>query len=227
MNELVQSGEAKGTIFILDTLKKFTNLMDKTLASEFGNTARSYVTAGGTLIALALVNKKKGEDGHSIHAGTSDIKDDCDCVYMVEKMGSDPLSLGRTVSFINEKSRGNVVPQVSFKYNSIQSQEYQALLDSVERMGKKALAIECKRSAVTLGHVKDKEIMDSILEHIGSGKHNKGELIELVRKDTFATKSKISKVLKRWEGNDFEADHRWCVAKGEKNTKFYKPKVDA
>jgi hypothetical protein len=50
MNELVQSGEAKGTIFILDTLKKFTNLMDKTLASEFGNTARSYVTAGGTFV---------------------------------------------------------------------------------------------------------------------------------------------------------------------------------
>ena len=226
MKDLVTSGEAKGTVFILDTLKKFTNLMDKTMASDFGNVVRGYVAAGGTVIALAHVNKKKNEDGQSIHAGTSDIKDDCDCVYIIEKVGgNEPASPTRTVSFINDKCRGNVAPQVTFKYDSVQGQDYQTLLDSVKRVGEKELAIVERLSKITAGHENDREIMDSILSTIATGEHLKGDLVALVVEDTLATKTKITKVLKRWQGTDYEAGHRWHSVKGEKNAQFYKATI--
>ncbi|MDA9735298.1 hypothetical protein N9V16_07295, partial [SAR116 cluster bacterium] len=44
---------AHGAIVILDTLKKFTDLMDKRIASQFGVAARGFISSGGTLIALA------------------------------------------------------------------------------------------------------------------------------------------------------------------------------
>jgi len=59
MKSLAKSGQAHGIIFVLDTLKKFTNLMDKQTSSEFGNTAREFIAAGGSLVVLAHTNKHK------------------------------------------------------------------------------------------------------------------------------------------------------------------------
>jgi hypothetical protein len=81
MKSLAKSGQAHGIIFVLDTLKKFTNLMDKQTSSEFGNTAREFIAAGGSLIVLAHTNKHKDADGKGIYSGTSDIRDDADCVF--------------------------------------------------------------------------------------------------------------------------------------------------
>jgi hypothetical protein len=63
LRKLCRKGQAKGTIVILDTLKKFTDLMDKRTASEFGNVIREFIAKGGTLIGLAHVNKKRDAEG--------------------------------------------------------------------------------------------------------------------------------------------------------------------
>lgn len=39
-----------------------------------------FTSSGGTIIGYAHVNKAKNDDGNSIHAGTTDIIDDGDCV---------------------------------------------------------------------------------------------------------------------------------------------------
>ena len=74
------SDKARGTIVILDTLKKFTDLMSKGASSAFGDVQRVFTSSGGTIIGYAHVNKAKNDDGNSIHAGTTDIIDDGDCV---------------------------------------------------------------------------------------------------------------------------------------------------
>jgi len=79
LREYVIHDEANGKIVILDTLKKFTDLMDKKAGSDFGNVAREFTGKGGTIISLAHVNKKKDSDGKSVMAGTTDISDDADC----------------------------------------------------------------------------------------------------------------------------------------------------
>ena len=56
-------------MIILDTLKKFTDLMNKKASSEFGKLARTFVGAGGTIIALAHTNKNKDEEGKGVTGG--------------------------------------------------------------------------------------------------------------------------------------------------------------
>ena len=86
MVDLAETGEARGVIIILDTLKKFTDLMHKRDASEFGIISRSFISAGGTLICLAHTNKHKNAEGKSIYSGTSDIRDDSDCAFIIDKV---------------------------------------------------------------------------------------------------------------------------------------------
>ena len=85
MSDLAETGHAKGVVIILDTLKKFTDLMQKQEATQFGIISRGFVSAGGTLICLAHTNKHKSADGKPIYGGTSDIKDDSDCVFIIDK----------------------------------------------------------------------------------------------------------------------------------------------
>jgi hypothetical protein len=109
LRELCVTGRARGTILIVDTLKKFTNLMDKRVASDFGSIAREFVAKGGTMIALAHVNKHRDHEGKAIYAGTSDIVDDADCAFVLDVL-SDEGDV-RTVGFENKKSRGMVANQ--------------------------------------------------------------------------------------------------------------------
>ena len=128
--DFARQGEAKNKIIVLDTLKKFTDLMDKKKGSEFGDIAREFCSNGGTIISLAHVNKNKNAEGKSIKAGTSDISDDADCVFIV-----DVISDGdeKVIEFRNDKQRGNVEQSVTFTYDRTKK-DYTQLLASFKRI---------------------------------------------------------------------------------------------
>jgi hypothetical protein len=109
MKSLVKSGQAHGMIFVLDTLKKFTNLMDKQTSSEFGNTAREFIATGGSLIVLAHTNKHKDTEGKGIYSGTSDIVDDADCVFIIDKLGESDEFAGKKTTTLNSVISNYVV----------------------------------------------------------------------------------------------------------------------
>ncbi|WP_153131422.1 hypothetical protein [Dechloromonas hortensis] len=112
MNEMVASDQAKGVIVILDTIKKFTDLMDKTKASQFTKVIRQFVMKGGTVIGMAHTNKKLGANGKPIYGGTSDIVDDFDCAYTIAtEECSNPAE--KIVVFDNIKRRGSNPVRVS------------------------------------------------------------------------------------------------------------------
>jgi len=137
MKKLAGDDQAKGVVIVLDTLKKFTDLMDKRLASAFGEVARQFVSAGGTLICLAHTNKHKDADGKGIYSGTSDIVDDSDCVYVIDKVSTEDngVSSTHTVEFNNIKARGDVDSTAAFSYQKQVGQSYEELLNSVKRVG--------------------------------------------------------------------------------------------
>ena len=131
IKEMTSSGRAKGAVIILDTLKKFTDLMDKARSSGFNQVMRNFVMKGGTVIALAHVNKNRDARGKAVYAGTSDMIDDADCAYVLDVINEDVEEQTRTVEFENRKRRGNVVNQAAYRYSTVRGQTYQALLDSV------------------------------------------------------------------------------------------------
>jgi len=108
MLSMIESNTACGQVIILDTLKKFANIMDKKESSEFARIARQFVMKGGTIVALAHVNKRPGNDGKPIYAGTTDILDDFDCGYTINTIDENTQNKTKIVEFEKIKGRGNV-----------------------------------------------------------------------------------------------------------------------
>ena len=111
IKNMTETGDARGVIIILDTLKKFTDLMNKRDCTEFAKDLRAFVLKGGTVIGLAHTNKHAGADGEPIHAGTSDIREDFDCAYIMKIIEGETDNT--VVEFKNIKKRGNVEPSTA------------------------------------------------------------------------------------------------------------------
>lgn len=223
MKKLAEDDQAKGVIFVLDTLKKFTDLMDKTAASEFGTTARNFVSAGGTLICLAHTNKHKDADGKGIYSGTSDIVDDCDCMYVIDKISSDgdEISCLHTVEFNNQKARGDVSSTAAFSYQRSAGQSYSALLNSVKRVDSYDVDTVKKNAVRDTQQKADQNITTTIVSCIGRGILAKSQIIESVATETADGPTKVRKVLERWTGENYEEGHRWSFNVGAHNKSEY------
>lgn len=98
LEKSISTKSARGVVFILDTLKKFVDMMDKTAARSTNDLLRKFVQAGGTIIALAHVNKNKDGNGSSVAEGVGDFQNDFDAAYTIEVAG-DSESGTRTVIF--------------------------------------------------------------------------------------------------------------------------------
>ncbi|MFA5921625.1 MAG: bifunctional DNA primase/polymerase [Methylococcaceae bacterium] len=218
LRAMINEDTARGKIIILDTLKKFTELMDKKSASDFMKTGREFISNGGTLIFLAHTNKRRDEDGKGIFGGTSDIVDDADCAYIINPAKTAPGDTTKTVIFDNIKSRGNCTRSIGYKYSL--DVNYDDLLESVSVIDENEIETAKKHSAYIEKIEKDLMIIESVIEAIGMGIVLKGDITKFVMDDTGKSRSKIWDVLKYYEGEDATM-HKWILVKGDKNEKKY------
>jgi archaellum biogenesis ATPase FlaH len=223
MSLMANDGSAQGTIIVLDTLKKFTDLMDKRAASEFGVSARGYVSAGGTLIALAHTNKHAGADGKSVYSGTSDIVDDSDCCFVINKVCSteDGGKTTETVEFSNIKARGDVLSEIGFTFSKERGQSYRTLLDSVVRLDRDTLEVTRSQSQLAQELEEDAPVIQIICELISKGVNSKDQLIKEVRKQTEESANRIRKLIDKRTGEVFDLGHRWREVKGAHNKSIF------
>ena len=221
MKELVDADQARGVIIVLDTLKKFTDLMDKKVASSFGEQARQFVMKGGSLVGLAHVNKHPDESGKSIHAGTSDICDDSDCNYIIDKtilLSTSPSSESHTVEFRNTKARGDVAPKASFRYRRVKGSSYVNLLDSVERLDPELLERERAEKRAKHQLVRDEPFIEVLSELISADPAiTKSELVKKGSENPELSQSQCRELIERYSGQDYGKFARWKVIKGENN----------
>lgn len=208
MQGLIDYKQASGIIFILDTLKKFCDLMDKKSASNFGVLAREFVQAGGTLILLAHVNKHK-KDGEPIYGGTSDIVDDADCVYTFNKISEDNGI--HTVEVKNKKARGDVASIKCFQYTRVRGRPYQALLDSVKELPSDE--VETIRSnAKALNSLNENSVLIKTIQDVirkGKGGWTKGQVVKEVNQQVQVGIHKIRAVIQLHEGDSYVDHYRW------------------
>lgn len=221
MVDLAETGEARGVIIILDTLKKFTDLMHKRDASEFGIISRSFITAGGTLICLAHTNKHKNAEGKSIYSGTSDIRDDSDCVFIINKVEGGLFEDQSAVEFINDKARGDVADKMSFSYSKKQGQSYVDLVNSVQRLddqkiGKLKSDAEFRRKLD-----EDQDLISAVVKSIKAGITSKAVIVKNVNEETGIAQRKIRECLINRTGEMYNLGHRWTVKIGAHNKSEY------
>ncbi|MCX2983401.1 hypothetical protein EYC98_21285 [Halieaceae bacterium IMCC14734] len=213
---LADMDNAREIIVVLDTLKKFADLMDKRESTSFGNVAREFTAKGGTILTLAHVNKNRGYDGSLIHAGTSDIKDDCDCAYMLDIM--EDADDRRTVEFTNEKNRGSVANKAGYRYSIAEGQTYQGLLDSVEAVDAAELAqLRESKERFDLGEV---PIIDGITQILSDEPTAKTALKEQVVARLGVSQRQVLSVIEKYSGSDPKL-HHWQYTVGDRGVKMY------
>jgi archaellum biogenesis ATPase FlaH len=221
LNKLIEAETAAGKILILDTVKKFVDLMSKEKSSKFMEAVRQFISHGGTVIMLAHVNKHRDDNKKLIYAGTADSVDDCDCAYTLDVVSKDFNTGICAVKFENFKARGDVALEAYYSYafsneaTWFEKFESVAAIDEDER--KKA---EAKRQ-LELQMKKNQVAVDAITDCINDGITKKTELIAEASARSGISKPKITKVLLGHTGTDTSKNKFWFERVGEHNTKTY------
>lgn len=223
LRALVKQETASGKVLILDTVKKFTDLMDKKKGSDFGDVVRQFVSHGGSVVMLAHVNKHRDEEGKVIHAGTADLVDDADCAYTLDIIEQDPATGERTVMFENFKSRGDVDAEAVYKYDASQGMHYFDRLDSVQAVSDNEREQAEARRAARAKAEKNRDAVDAIRECLRDGITLQTDLVAAAAERSGIGRMKIRRALKDHTGADELLAQYWTVEIRDKNAHHYKP----
>lgn len=216
MQELIDNGHAKDVILFLDTVKKFTDLMDKSKSAKFADLVRRFTMAGGTVIALAHVNKNRGKNGKVVPGGTSDIIDDFDCAYTITPISEDKSAFEKVVEFDNIKRRGNVATTAAYRYTTQRDVSYEVILSSVTPVTDDDLQPIKQGEAVKA----DKEIIAAIEDCIRAGVNKKMEIRNAVAQQLGCSRACTLQVLEKFTGTD-ATQARWNYVVGERGAKLF------
>jgi len=207
---------AKNQVVVLDTLKKFTDLMSKSQSSEFADLSRRFVMSGGTLIALAHTNKNPSSNGRPQYSGTNDIHSDFDCAVYLLDMGVEKDSGRRFVRFDNFKTRGGVEVASTYSYKVGDKMSYRDLLNSVQLLSEE----DVRKVEETRQKEADEDLICVVCDCIQVGKRDKTTLLKEVRTQAGVSRENVESILKRYEGKKY-GEHLWYWTRGEHGRKTY------
>lgn len=188
---------------------------------------RAFVGKGGTVIALAHVNKTRNADGKPIYQGTSDSVDDADCAYTIDVVNTVEDSFQghkfttKTILFENFKARGDNVNKVSYTYTKRDGGTYTDILDSVRLVDELEAEKAEKQGRIRAKLDEYSEEIKLVLEALDSGINTTQDIKNYLYNEG-VSRTRARNVLKEHTGNSFSEGHRWQVEKGEKNARIYK-----
>ncbi len=221
MDQLKQSaedGSARGRVIIIDTLKKFTNLMDKGRSSEFAQVCREFVMMGGTIIALGHTAKTPNADGSPRYQGTTDILEDFDAGYVAEAMSSAAGADERIIRFKREKSRADSPEIVGYAYSNKQGLTYAEKLASVRPVYPE----ELEGHALEFDQLKDEEVISLIRSYLAQGQGHVGldKMVKAMAANGDVSRAQAHRIVERYTGSDPEK-HLWNFDKGARGKRTY------
>lgn len=89
LKEFVASGERlDDAFFVLDTLKKFIDMLDKKSVKPFFSLLRQLTALGATIALLGHANKHRDNDGNLVFEGVNDVMSDTDALIVFERVKS-------------------------------------------------------------------------------------------------------------------------------------------
>jgi len=133
LGRVADENQAEGVVILLDTLKKFADMMSKRSQAELYLTLRKLIAKGGSVIIAGHANKHKDADGKLIYEGTSDTMNDIDCAYSMYRMSALEDEV-QTIEFRREKDRGIVIPKVTYQFKKSQGIHYLEMVKSIVRL---------------------------------------------------------------------------------------------
>ncbi|MCK5662235.1 MAG: ATP-binding protein, partial [Thiotrichaceae bacterium] len=215
LDDLSQTDDAKGKIIILDTLKKFADMMNKRSLADLFVILRKLIAKNATVIIAGHANKNLDAEGKLVYEGTADTVNDIDCAYSMNLLENNDGQC--KVQFVNEKARGDVVSNVTYTYSKNSGDTYDKILGSVKKLDDKngPMSGEEVNTEVALRN----KYMNEILF-----------VINLLRDENLNT----TNILDAFKYSDCDFSRRslvdaldklngitWFISKPDKNTKLY------
>ena len=214
MQDMIEKDQAHGVIIILDTLKKFTDLMDKRKVSSFTKVVRQFALKGGTLIALAHTNKNLSSAGKPVYGGTNDIMSDFDCAYTLDTISDKDDK--KIVVFENTKRRGSVAQRIAYSYSTEDGIAYTDLLLSVAPVDESQV-VSLKQAEQLKP---DAEIIHAVKICIRNGINTKMKLIDAVSERAGVSNGNAKKIIDKYTGETQEL-HFWKFTVGNRGAKMF------
>ena len=216
--QAIDEGAARDTCVIIDTLKKFTDLMHKTRTSDFAQICRQYVMAGGTVIALGHTTKNPNADGTPRYQGTTDILDDFDSVYMAQPMTSKTSASQRVVKFTRKKSRADCPEIVAYAYATDSSISYEEKLASVQAIDPD----ELDRWTSEPEDYREPLVLQAFRRRIGASCNlGKMALSKEIAKECRISHRTATAILDRYTGT-IPLEHLWTYENGPRGVRIYR-----
>lgn len=224
MEQLIADDDCEGVFVIVDTLKKFVDLMDKKQTASFGDLVRKFVLKGGTFLALAHTRKNEGADGQLVYGGTSDIVEDFDAACLLVPLPDRTSGGEKMVQFQFRKRRGRNFEEV-YAFDDDPDLTYDVRLASVRRIDEEELIDRVSSQQ----YRSDAELISAIEAAIQSGEVQKMALVRAVSKKTAASRASVMAVLERYTGEDI-GNHLWDFTVQARGAKVFhlhvKPEPD-
>ncbi|MEQ9444753.1 MAG: PriCT-2 domain-containing protein, partial [Rhodospirillaceae bacterium] len=217
LSEMTQSPEyADGSVIILDTVKKFINLMDKTKSAEFGKLVRAVTGKNASVIALGHTTKNPGPDGSLKYQGTTDLYEDFDRAYFLKSQTGADDPNERLVTFEVFKARMGGSDPVTYRFDGTPGLSFKKRLSTVQYLSPDDQAgrlREARRKA-------DEPIVLAISEAIKAGVNKKMDLLKTVKQETGHSRDATEKVLNTYAGDD-PSRHKWRYNVGAKGAHIF------
>jgi len=218
LDAISKEDEAENKIIIIDTLKKFADMMSKRSQADLYEVFRRFIAKGGTVIIAGHANKHKA-DGKLVYEGTSDTMNDVDCVYSMYRI-SDPQDETQIVEFRREKDRGEVIPKVSYKYQKTHHIGYMNILNSITHMDSSEVTqVATDTRNRDLKEKYEAEILFVSGQLKENGSMNQSALQKALKVDPDLSSEITARSLKTALKN--LTDLVWTAKRGEKNALIY------
>ena len=211
---MIKGDTARGKLIILDTVKKFADLMHKKQASLFDDVVRRYSLAGGSILGLAHTNKHRSAKDKLIYAGTSDIVEDFDCSYMID--GIEDRCGTRVVRFDYIKRRSGGAAYATYSYSSLDEDDYLARVLSVQEVD--GSAYDPKRAAPDWSEESIIETLELAIQH--TKPPTKMAVLQNASKATNLSRQRVRDVLELHTGDD-PTEHRWQFTRSSHGRMIY------
>jgi len=212
--KMVEDDVVDDAVIVLDTMKKFVNVMKKDDCSRFAGGLRNFVVRGGTLIALAHTNKNPSADGEKVYSGTTDIIDDFDNAYMLTAVAvADNV---KTVEFKNIKRRANNPDRAGYSYSVDRLPSYEDVLLTVREVD--LMDLDPIKQAAVL--VADEKLIMLIEGRIRSGPVKRMELVKAVSELSGASRVSVGAIVEKYTGEDASL-HKWRYKKGARGAHLF------
>jgi hypothetical protein len=165
--EYLESGtDLSKAVIILDTLKKFVDVIEKRAAKELYSLLRGLTVRGCTVILLGHCNKHLDKDNRTIYEGTADLRNDLDELIYLDAQKDEAKSLLR-ITTRPDKVRADIKPR-SFLIH-LPDREVEELDQPIRIVPRSEEEIlELATEGVFLGKVSQKDLVEFIGQRVTS-----------------------------------------------------------